>query len=211
MSVYKKAQRRRREEENETKEQAKQYREYCKAESDEAYTTSNKNQEEYDKQLLTLSTGLLAILIAFLKDLVRLPEAVFKPLLYISLGLLSLTIALVLFSFQFSSYVLEEVRAFWKSEYEGTSNSGFPDVKAKQVQRVNRCAGACFALGIAFSIGFITINLSHEAKMTQKNQQQINEGQVPKIPIDGENRGMNAKVPQQPSKVNPPKATTEKK
>jgi hypothetical protein len=45
-----------------TNVEEEKYKEYCKSESNEAYVSICKNQEEYDKQLLALSTGMLAVL-----------------------------------------------------------------------------------------------------------------------------------------------------
>ena len=101
------------------------YKEYCKSESDEAYTTITKNQEEYDKQLLTLSTGLLAVIVAFLKDLVHLDVSVYRPLLYLSFASLDLRSA-VSCSFQVSIAVLEQVRVYWKEQLDGNTEYPFP-------------------------------------------------------------------------------------
>ena len=168
---------------------ASSYKIYCKSESDEAYVTLNKNQEEYDKQLLTVSTGLLAVLIAFLKDLIHLPNASCRLLLYLCFSLLAGTITTVLFSFQFSSYVLERVRSHWKKEYEEEGSSKFPEGLTRCVVWVNRGAGLCFALGVLLGVTFIVVNLSMEANMPDKitregvqTDSQQERGAVPKLP-----------------------------
>ena len=44
-------------------------------EIDDVYQTINENQAECDKQILTLSSGFLAVALAFIKDVVPLKEA----------------------------------------------------------------------------------------------------------------------------------------
>jgi hypothetical protein len=138
-------------------------KEYCKSESDEAYATINKNQEEYDKQLLTLATGFLAVLIAFLKDVVHMDSSICRPLLYLGFGGLGLTIFCVVGSFQLSIYVLEQVREYWQKQYNGECSHPFPDSKSKLVTYANWAGGVFFVLGLLFALIFIAINLAHQA------------------------------------------------
>ena len=62
----------------------------CEKEVDLAYSTINKNQEEYDKQLLTLSSAFLALSLTFTKDVVPFHSAAHKWLLYSSFVVLSI-------------------------------------------------------------------------------------------------------------------------
>ena len=107
-----------------------EYKKYCKSESDEAYTTITKNQDEYDKQLLTLSTGLLAVLIAFLKDLVHLDTAICKPLLYCGIAGFGLSILFVIVSFQISIFALQRVREYFEQHFSGNIEFNFQFVPA---------------------------------------------------------------------------------
>jgi hypothetical protein len=54
----------------------------CENNIDETHVSVNKNQEEYDKQLLTLSTGFLAIILGFIKSVVVWDQAHPRGLLY---------------------------------------------------------------------------------------------------------------------------------
>lgn len=145
------------------------YKEYCKSESDEAYTTITKNQEEYDKQLLTLSTGLLAVIVAFLKDLVHLDVSVYRPLLYLSFASLGLTICCVLVSFQVSIAVLERVRVYWKEQLDGNTEYPFPIKLGTVIRYINWASGFFFITGVALTFLFITINLHYQTKPQEKN------------------------------------------
>jgi hypothetical protein len=136
------------------------YKEYCKSESDEAYATISKSQEEYDKQLLTLSTGLLAVLIAFIKDVVHLDSSAYRPLLYLGLVSLGLTIVCVIASFQVSIFVLEKVRIHWQEHYNGNTDHEYPDTLARRISYMNWAGGGFFVVGIGFALAFIIVNLA---------------------------------------------------
>lgn len=139
-------------------------KDYCEKESDNAYDTIAKNQEEYDKQLLTLSTGLLAVLVAFLKDVVHLDSAIDRPLLDFGLSGLGLTVLLVIASFQISIQAHEDLRKYYKSRYENGEVRDFESCWASAVRYTNFAAGSAFIAGVALAIGFIIVNLNHQSQ-----------------------------------------------
>jgi hypothetical protein len=185
------------------------YKEYCRTESDEAYLLICKNQEEYDKQLLTLSTGILAILFAFLKDLVHLDSSIYRPLLYVGLTSLALTIAVVILSYQLSNIALEQVRSHWRKHYNGDYEHPFPEFIGKFVKYINWGAGALFVVGISLAVAFIVVNLSNQSRKQEKSMTRVDlqEGSPLKTPtiVKSEERGSPTKAPIQST----PKATTQ--
>jgi hypothetical protein len=140
------------------------YKAYCMKESDDTYTAIGKNQEEYDKQLLALSTGLLAVLIAFLKDVVHMDSSIYRPILYLGFASLGITISCVMVSFQISIYVLEQVRVYWKKQYAGETKYPFPDRLSKVVTYSNLAGGVFFIAGVALALIFIVLNLAHQSR-----------------------------------------------
>ncbi len=82
-------------------------------EIDDVYATINEDQAEYDKQLLTLSSGFLAVSLAFIKDIVPLKDAELLWILYLSFILLAFCIVSVLFSYQFSIAGLFKAKEYW--------------------------------------------------------------------------------------------------
>ena len=128
-----------------------------------------RNQEEYDKQLLALSTGLLAVLVAFLKDVVHLDTAVDGPLIYAGLASLGLTIVLVIISFQLSNHALEKVREYYEKRYKGI-NEDFPEIWSRRVKYFNWAAGISFVAGVSLTIAFIAINLANQSKLEAKDE-----------------------------------------
>jgi hypothetical protein len=87
----------------------------CNKEIDDIFERIGDDQSEYDKQLLTLSSGFLAVSLAFIKDVVPLKDAEFLCLLYSSFGLLALCIMVVLFSYQFSISGQLKAKEYWSA------------------------------------------------------------------------------------------------
>ncbi len=187
-------------------EETEKDKQFCKAESDEAYKTILKNQEEYDKQLLTLSTGLLAVVIAFLKDVVHLDSSVYLIFLYLGLLCLGWTICCVISSFQVSIRALESVRDYFKKRYEGNTDYPFPEYLIKRVRTINIVGGISFIAGVALIIFFIITNLVHQSRPKDQTMKptSLQEGAPIKTPLhsgDGQ-RGSTLKLPIQPPTKN---------
>jgi hypothetical protein len=163
----------------------------CEKERDDAFESINKSQEEFDKQLLTLSTGLLAVMLAFVKDVVPLNQEIYLPLLYISGSLLGLCILSVLLSFRIS--VMGHFRAmnYWEGQMFGQDRK-FPYGYARVVRCFNEISGGLFFVGVVCCLLFVGFNLHHGVQM---GRDQLNEGREIKPPSDLEKRGQNIKVP----------------
>jgi hypothetical protein len=130
---------------------------------DEVYTTINENQAEYDKQLLTLSSGFLAVSLAFIKDVVPLKDAELLWILYLAFVLLALCIVTVLFSYQFSIAGLFRAKEYWDSLLAGNKDAKFPYAFARHIRRVNKVSGILFLLGVSSLVLFVILNVNHEA------------------------------------------------
>jgi hypothetical protein len=190
-----------------------QNREACLKERDDAFESIQKSQEEFDKQLLTLSTGLLAVMLAFVKDVVPLNQEIHLPLLYTSGGLLGSCILFVLISFRISIIGHFKAMAYWEAQING-QNKKFPFGYTRVVRGFNELSGALFFSGVICCLLFVGLNLNHGAQMARDR---INEGREikPPSPGDVEKRGQNIKVPvsspkpaSTPSTNNPPANTS---
>jgi hypothetical protein len=175
-------------------------------ESDAAYETVNRDQAEYDKQLLTLSAGFLAVSIAFIKDVVPLKEAEFLPLLYGGFGLLVCCIFLVLSSYQVSIAGNLKAKEYWDSLHTGHLDVKFPNGHVKLVRWLNLSSGIVFFSGVFLFVTFVILNLHHEASMPTFR---TGDGSYIKTPSNdnGEDRGSHIKVPVQPSATKPSSST----
>ena len=167
--------------------------EKCNKERDDAFENINKSQEEYDKQLLTLSTGFIAVMLAFIKDIIPLDKAIRLPLLYLSGSLLVLCVLCVLISFRISIFGHFKVMGYWEARL-ANKNSDFPMGSVRLVRIFNEISGPLFLAGVTCCLLFVGINLHHGAQM---DRNPINEGREikPPIPADLEKRGLHIKVP----------------
>ena len=136
------------------------------------------NSEKYDNAILTLSTGVLAISLAFIKDIVPLGNCQYVALLIISWCVFGASIVSTLVSFALSQvaikrqleyaekYYLEE-----KDEYLRKKNR-----PAILTEFVNYASGILFIAGIATTICFVSINIEGGNTMTKDTNQPITEG-----------------------------------
>ena len=173
----------------------------CRKESDEAFKRVDNDQAEYDKQLLTLSSGFLAVSLAFIKDVVPLKDADFIWLLYISFSLLAFCILLVLFSYQFSISGNMKVKDYWDSRANGSHDRDFPMAYARIIKWLNRVSGLLFGLGVCSLVLFVILNLNHEANMKGKTIVAMDGAHI-KVPQSGDTveKGAHIKVPVLPAK-----------
>src|SRR5450432_4413578 len=78
-----------------------QWEEYCKH-RDQAWDDIKASSDEFDKSLLTFSSGTLGLSLAFIKDIVKLESAVALSWLYWSWVFLTSCIVITILSYRFS-------------------------------------------------------------------------------------------------------------
>ena len=171
----------------------------CAKEVDLVYSTINSNQEEYDKQLLTLSSGFLALSLAFIKDVVPFKEALHRGLLYTSYVALSCCVLGVLFSYQISIQGLFKAKAYWEEVSEGKEVE-FPYGFARVIRYFNWATGMMFALGVFLTVSFVISNFRREVQV-EKKIVPLQEGQQMKTPSKVE-KGAHLKAPKPPAAQN---------
>ena len=141
-----------------------------------------KNQEAYDTQLLTLSSGFLAISLAFLKDIVKPNPAVHLWMIYTSFILLGACITTVLISFQINNVGEIKLRAYYiqesKPKAERASNSKgplkYPSTFATVGQALSITSGILFLFGVIGAISFAITNLmANQIKPSQATQSML--------------------------------------
>jgi hypothetical protein len=177
-------------------------------EIDEVYSTINEDQGDYDKQLLTLSSGFLAVSLAFIKDIVPLNDAIYLWFLYLSFILLVLCVFSVLFSYQFSIAGLFKAKEYWDNLLVGKKNATFPYIYAHRIGIINRISGSFFFFGVVSLVLFVILNLNHEATM-QNNRSATKDGAYLKIPSNDNTieKGAHIKAPPPPPPPAVPPAT----
>jgi hypothetical protein len=182
-------------------------------ERDSAFEALNKDQAEYDKQLLALSAGFLALSLAFIKDVVPLKDAVFLWTLYSAWGFLLSCICFVLASFQYSIEGHFGVARYWElrgnarlSEAEKRQEIDQNidqlwtqlDARATWGRHWNKASGVLFAIGVLFLVGFVILNVHRQAHPIPKPNQPTRSDPVKPEP----SLGRTFKVPP-PSQASP--------
>ena len=119
---------------------------------DHLIKTRQRSQTEYDKAILILSGGALAVTISFVKDIVG-GHASGMPLLLISWVCWGISCASVLYS-HYSSVVAHN------EAIDAIDNEREPDIASDKLTGVlNRVSGGLFLLGLLFFCVFAYVNV----------------------------------------------------
>jgi len=130
------------------------------------------NSENYDKAILTLSTGILGISMAFIKDVVPYESTRHIELIVLSWIFLGLAIMFTLSSFIISQKGIKK-QLFFAEQYYLNKREEFCNKKncfAIATDIINFVSGIFFLFAIILSIYFISINMMEETKMSEKNK-----------------------------------------
>jgi hypothetical protein len=131
-----------------------------------------KNAEAFDKAILTLSSGALALSLAFTKDIVSPATAEYNFLLYASWAFFMLALAVNVAGFMRSfSNARQLRRLLFDALRHGTKSEDLVqplmDSQVNEVYRIHFLQGALFLIGAtAFTI-YVMLNFHHEATMTK--------------------------------------------
>jgi hypothetical protein len=130
-------------------------------------TRNLSNSERYDNAILTLSTGVLGLSLAFIKDIVSLDRSQYVLLLEISWWAFGASILSVLVSFVLSQLgikrQLEYAGKYYldgEDEYLRKKNS-----PAFWTEIMNYASGVLFLVGIVTTIFFVSVNIKGEFTM----------------------------------------------
>jgi hypothetical protein len=114
--------------------------------------TRQKSQTEYDKAILLLSGGALAVTISFVRDIVG-GRALCMPLLFIAWFFWGLSCASVLYSHYSSVVAHNEAIAAYDQD-------GEPDIASNKLTKVlNLLSGGLFLLGLLAFCLFAYVNI----------------------------------------------------
>ena len=130
-------------------DQQREYRNLLTALEQKAY-------EDYDKALLAVSGGALAISIAFVKNIVGHDSYQHSYLLIFAWISWTLTILVVLGSFLMSQRALRKAIAQLDTEEKETELGGIAD---RITGYLNVTAGILFFVGVIFMVSFASLNL----------------------------------------------------
>lgn len=137
------------------------YRQIC----DQIEGGRRSGSEEYDKAILTLSSGFLAISIAFVKDVVPLAHIVWMPALIISWMLFAAAVLSTLISFVVSQHAYDvqkrNLDGYFLHNVEEACNR--PNRLATVTTVLNYFSGLCFVAAVILTIVFASANFKRES------------------------------------------------
>jgi len=143
---------------------------------DDARKRQLSSSENFDKAILTYSSGGLALSLAFLKDFIPIRTAKLSFLLYGSWSLFVLATALTILSF-LVSYRAQELSILFAQRYYLEGNSQYLNKTSwcdLYTRLSNRFAGSAFILALIFTSVFVAINLNEANQMSEKKDLAVN-------------------------------------
>jgi hypothetical protein len=144
---------------------------------DKVWEDIRSGTENFDKYMISFSSGALGLSLAFIKDSVPLKTAVWFPSLIASWIAFVICIVVTLLSFRFSITALENTIPVL-GEYYLRGNQGAFDLHLKSFwsKAVSWCTVGqiiSFALGVIFTMAFVIANVGEERVSKQENQKVV--------------------------------------
>ena len=138
-------------------------------------TRNLSNSEKYDNAILTLSSGILAISLAFIKDIVPLDKAFYIFLLIASWCLFGAAIVSTLVSFVLSQIAIKRQleyagKYYLENKEEYLTKKNRP---AFLTDVVNYISGILFIFGIVTTIIFVSLNIQGGSNMTKDHKRLV--------------------------------------
>jgi len=135
---------------------------------DELAANARSISESYDRALLTLSSAFLGGSLAFIGEIVDLPIATAKWMLYCAWSLFALTIVLTIASFIYGLHTLETLRDAAERYYIQRKQEAWKvsdSVQRVILHYVSAC-GITFIVGVLLLVMFVSLNLVKEPSMS---------------------------------------------
>jgi hypothetical protein len=133
------------------------------------------NSVQYDRAILSLSTGALGISLAFIKNIVPVSTVTHLGLLKGSWCLFGSAIILTVISFLVSQHAIKVqllyAQAYYSDQKEEYRNK--PNRYAGVTDYINYISGLCFVLAIIFTIVFVSINLGEDRTMANDKDSKV--------------------------------------
>jgi hypothetical protein len=184
----------------------------CDKERDSAYDVLNRDQAEYDKQILTLSATFLGVSVAFVKDIVPLDAAVAVWSYDCAVCMLFTCVVFVLVTYQYSIHGHFWLINYWdkRKEYLSAEPQQQSEIqgqlevllsklssKAARIRMANCISGILFATAVLFLVGFVVVNIHHSSSASKGGSMAPSNGsEFNKLVQGGDcQRGANLKMP----------------
>ncbi|OGP68848.1 MAG: hypothetical protein A2W27_00040 [Deltaproteobacteria bacterium RBG_16_44_11] len=133
-------------------------------------TRNLSNSERYDNAILALSTGILALSLAFIKDIVPLDKSLYIFLLITSWCLFGLAIVSTLVSFVLSQFAIKRQLKYAEKYYLDKEDEYLKKENplATLTDFANYTAGVFFVIGVITTIVFVSVNIQGGNNMTKQ-------------------------------------------
>lgn len=170
-----------------TPDEVKRHQELFDDHKKQAWSDKQAGSDEFDRALLTLSSGTLALSLAFIKDIVPLAQATHLPLLFTSWILFALCITVTLISFRFSMVANDNHLEFARRYHLEADESARGKVHwcTKALPWCAYIGGALLIIGFGLTVSFAIINIK-AGKMTDSDKpksqikgQMVHDGRSP--------------------------------
>jgi len=166
-----------------------------RAYKDSCYSALSRDLTEFEKNFLLVSGGILAFSITFIKDIIKIANAQFLPLLFVGWGLIIVSIGIMMYAFLKSANTSDEL---WKLTDDFiithslfNDDTELTDLQAKEIKGKispllnfskaslkswRKYAVLSFLIGVFSFSTFVCINLVIENKMhSHKSESAIKE------------------------------------
>jgi len=131
-------------------------------------TVIKDSQTEYSKQLLSLSSAILAVSVAFLKNLITVKSAIWFPLLYTAWGLFAGTIFLTLIAIKISIKAHKLYKEEIEKELAGDDVPEKTTWRDWMVPALSWLTSLCFVGGVVCLVVFAVKNVQRERVMSEQ-------------------------------------------
>jgi len=142
------------------------YRQIC----DQIEAGRRSGSEEYDKAILTLSSGFLALSIAFVKDVVPLTHVIWMPALIASWVLFAVSVLSTLISFVVSQHAYDVQKQnlddYFLHNIEDACHR--PNQLTTATTALNYLSGLCFIAAVVLTIVFASANFKNENALAKQ-------------------------------------------
>ena len=151
---------------------------------DKVWDDIKSGTESFDKNMLTFSSGALALSLAFIKDVVPLSKAIWIASLIGSWVAFVLCILITLLSFRFSIKALEEtipaLGEYYLHGKQDAFNRHLQSVWSKAVDWCTVGQIVSFALGVTLTLTFVIVNVREDRMSKPESTQKVVTGDLGK-------------------------------
>jgi len=150
---------------------------------DKVWEDIKSGTENFDRNLLVLSSGALVLSVGLLRDVVPLTQAIWMPCLFLSWSAFALCILTTLASFQVSIRAQEASLPYLKEVYlEGKQEAFDKHLQSGWSRAVDWCtyvASTCFIVGLISTLLFVGTNVLEVRRMSNEKRSFTSDGLKP--------------------------------